>query len=231
MQKKEQFHHNRALVRAGVTRFGLGILILGAFLFLCAGTLRYWNAWLYVIALAVMIFSFGVYLYARDQELLQKRLNTKEKEPEQRAYVLLTSLSFLATFGLCGLDARFGWSRVPLGIVIIALLVVAGGFGLFVTTLLQNRFASRVIEIQDEQRVIDTGVYAVVRHPLYTAAILMFTASPVVLGSWWAVLPMGLYVIGIVLRIRNEEKLLGKELPGYTDYMQKVRYRLIPFVW
>lgn len=120
---------------------------------------------------------------------------------------------------------------MPLGIVIIALLVVVGGFGLFVTTLLQNRFASRVIEIQDEQRVIDTGVYAVVRHPLYTAAILMFTASPVVLGSWWAVLPMGLYVIGIVLRIRNEEKLLGKELPGYTDYMQKVRYRLIPFVW
>lgn len=221
----------KPLAIRGITKFGLGILILAAFLFLCAGSFQYWNVWLYVGALAVAIFSFGIYLYRNDQELLEKRLNAKEKEAEQKAYVLLTSLSFLATFGLCGLDFRFGWSQVPLAVVVIALVIMLSGFGLFVVTLLQNRFASRTIEIQDKQKVIDTGVYSVVRHPLYTAAILMFTASPIVLGSYWAVLPMCVYVAGIVLRIRNEEQVLAKGLEGYDSYLKKVSYRLVPFIW
>lgn len=221
----------KALAVSGIKRFGLGIIILGAFLFLCAGDLGYWNAWLYLVSLAVAIFSLGAYLYARDPELLQKRLQSKENESAQKAYVLITAASFLATFGLCGLDHRFGWSRVPPVVAVIALLVMLAGYGLFVLTLLQNRYASKVIEIQNGQKVIDTGVYGVIRHPLYTAAIVMFTASPIALGSYYAVLPMLVYIIGIVLRIRNEEKVLCEGLEGYRAYMGRVRYRLIPFVW
>ncbi|MDL2318428.1 isoprenylcysteine carboxylmethyltransferase family protein [Eubacteriales bacterium OttesenSCG-928-A19] len=184
MPKDAHFKHNGTLMLKAVRRFGLGIIILGAFLFLCAGDIRYWNAWLYLITLSAAILLFGVYLYTSDQELLKKRLNTRETEQKQQAYVLMTSLSFLMTFGVCGLDHRFGWSRVPIAVVIIALAVMLAGFGLFVLTLMHNRFASRVVEIQDAQRVIDTGVYAVIRHPMYTAALLMFFASPVVLGSY-----------------------------------------------
>ena len=139
--------------------------------------------------------------------------------------------SFIATFGVCGLDYRFGWSSVPFAAVIAALVTMLAGYALFVITLTHNRFASRVVEIQNGQKVIDTGAYAVVRHPLYTAAIVMFFASPVVLGSWWAVIPMLIFLVGIILRILNEEKILRDGLDGYANYMKKVRYRLIPFIW
>lgn len=231
MPQNAPFQHNKELLRAGALRFGLGMVILGLFLFLCAGSLRYWNAWLYIGALSAAILCFGIILYTRDQELMRKRLQTREKEEAQKAYVLMTSLSFLATFGVCGFDFRFGWSHVPVAVVVIALAVMLAGFGLFMLVLMQNRFASRVVEVQQEQRVIDTGVYAVVRHPMYTAALLMFFASPVVLGSWWAKLPMLCYLVGIVLRIRNEEQVLQAGLPGYAAYMEKVKYRLVPFVW
>jgi Putative protein-S-isoprenylcysteine methyltransferase len=226
-----RFASNKRLAAAVLTRFSAGFAILGAFLFLCAGSFRYWHAWLYIATLAACIFSFGVYLYRKDKVLLQKRLNSKEKEKAQKAYVLITSVAFLGTFTVCGLDYRFGWSHVPVAVVYAALMIMVGGFGLFVLTLLQNRFASRTIEIQDEQRVIDTGVYSLVRHPLYSAAIIMFSASPVALGSFYAVIPMLPYVIGIILRIRNEEEVLQNGLEGYTAYMKKVRYRLIPYVW
>lgn len=231
MSKNNKIIRGKGLAFDGIKKFTLGIIILGAFLFLCAGSIRYWNVWLYLGALSIAIFGFGIYLYSSDQELLEKRLNSREKEEEQKAYVLFTSLSFLATFAVCGLDYRFGWSHVPLAIVITALIVMLAGFGLFVLTLLQNRFASRTIEIQDKQRVIDTGVYSVVRHPLYTAAIIMFFASPIVLGSFYAINPMLFYLIGIIKRIRNEEKVLRNGLDGYADYLEKVKYRLIPYVW
>ena len=224
-------NHNRKLLLSALKRFGAGIALLGLFLFLCAGDIRYWNAWLYLAAFSAAIFSFGTVLYAKDKELLRKRLNTKEKEAAQKAYVFFTSLTFLAVFGLCGLDYRFGWSRVPFAAVIVALAVMLAGYGLFVLTMKQNRFASRVVEIQNEQKVIDTGVYSVIRHPMYAAAITMFFASPIVLGSFYAVIPMLFYCIGIVLRIRNEETVLQNGLDGYAEYMKKVKYRLIPFVW
>jgi len=193
--------------------------------------MRYWNAWLYIATLFVSIFLFGAYLYKTDKELLQKRLNTKEKEKEQKAYVILSSISFLATFCISGLDYRFGWSDVSLIIVIIALLVFIGGYGLFVITIMHNRFASRTVEVQSGQKVIDTGVYAIVRHPMYIAAIILFISSPAILGSYFAIIPTLFLLAGIVLRIKNEESVLCVELDGYTDYMKKVRYRLIPFVW
>lgn len=222
---------DRGLLIIAAKRFGFGIFLLGAFLFLCAGSLRYWNAWLFLLTLSLAICIFGAYLFKNDKELLQKRLNADEKEKEQRGYVRLTALSFLGTFGVCGLDYRFGWSRVPLAAVAIALGTMLVGYGLFVITLLQNRFASRVIEIQQGQRVIDSGVYSVIRHPLYTAAIIMFFSSPIVLGSFYALLPMVCYPVAIMLRIKNEEKVLRKGLEGYAEYMTRVRYRLIPFIW
>ncbi len=230
MDTKEQ-KSSRGLLLAAVKRFGLGIVLLGGFLFLFAGDFGFWNAWLYLGTLAVAIFPFGLYLYTRDQQLLRKRLNAKEKEKAQRAYGLFTSVSFLATFAVCGLDYRFGWSRMPLWLVLAALGLMLAGYGLFVATLMQNRFASRVVEVQQGQRVIQTGLYSVIRHPMYAAALLLFCASPFVLGSYYGAIPMLLYPVGIVLRIGNEEKVLRQGLEGYGAYMEKVKYRLIPFVW
>ena len=222
---------SKRLMLSALIKFSIGIGALGSFLFLCAGSIRYWNAWLYLIAFAACVFSFGVYLYASDKELLQKRLHSKEKEKEQDVYTYAAGISFFSIFSVCGFDFRFSWSHVPFAVVIIALVIMLAGFGLFVMTLMQNSFASRIVEIQDEQKVIDTGVYAVVRHPMYTAALTMFFASPIVLGSYYALIPMIFFLAGIVFRIRNEEKVLCKGLEGYSNYMQRVKFRLIPFVW
>jgi len=223
--------HNKKLLLSALTKFGLGIGMLGLFLFLCAGDIRYWNAWLYLAAFAICIFLFIVYLYINDKELLQKRLSSKEKEKEQDVYTYAAGISFFSIFGVCGLDYRFGWSPVPVAVVFIALVIMLLGFGLFVVTLIQNSFASRIVEIQDNQQVIDTGVYSVVRHPMYTAALTMFFASPVVLGSYYALIPMVFFLTGIIFRIRNEEKVLCKGLEGYSSYMRRVKYRLIPLIW
>jgi protein-S-isoprenylcysteine O-methyltransferase Ste14 len=231
MSQNKYFTPNKKLAFAGIKKYVTGIFILGALLFFCAGDLCYWNAWLYLGVLSVAIFAFGIYLYRNDQALLEKRLNSKEKQEEQKAYNTITSLSFLVTFAVCSLDYRFRWSYVSPTVVIIALVVMLIGFGLFVLTLLQNRFASRIIEIQEKQQVIDTGIYSLVRHPLYSAAIIMCFASPVVLGSMYAVIPMLFYLAGIILRIRNEEKFLRNGLEGYASYIEKVKYRLIPYVW
>jgi len=216
---------------SAIKKFVIGMTVLGAFLFLCGGSLGYWNAWLYLGTFAVCIFFFGVYLYTTDKELLQKRLNSKEKEKEQDVYTFSAGISLFSMPVISGLDYRYDWSDVPFSAVIIALVIMLAGFALFVITLMYNRFASRTVEIQNEQKVIDTGVYAIIRHPMYTAAITMFFASPIVLGSWWALIPMLIFLVGIILRIRNEEKVLCGGLEGYVDYMRKVRYRLIPFIW
>jgi len=229
--KIKNFNQNKVLILSALKRFCLGIVILGLILFLCAGDINYWNAWLYLTALSISIFLFGVFLYIKDKELLQKRLNTGEKEEEQKAYTFIAGLSFLSTFVVCGLDYRFNWSHVPFAASIIALLIMLAGFGLFVLTLMYNRYASRVVEIQNGQKVIDTGVYAAVRHPMYTAAIIMFFSSPIVLDSYYAVIPMLLFLIGIIMRIINEEKILRNGLEEYGNYIKKVKYRLIPFIW
>ena len=222
---------NKKLLRAALTRFCLGLAVVGLFLFLCAGSIAYWNAWFFITAFGLSVGSFGAYLYKNDKELLQKRLNTQEKEEGQKAYTILGGVSLAAAFAGSGLDHRFGWSSVSVTFTVAALIVMLAGFALFAVTLAQNSYASRVVEIQRGQRVIDTGVYSVVRHPMYVAAILLFLASPVVLGSWYAVIPVLIYIAGIVLRIINEEKLLRDGLPGYSEYTKKVKYRLIPFIW
>jgi protein-S-isoprenylcysteine O-methyltransferase Ste14 len=222
---------NKTLMFQAIKKFVFGIGLLGLLLFINAGDIRYWNAWLYLIAFAVSIFAFGVYLFTKDKELLQKRLDSKEKEKEQAVYTFTASIALFMMFVVSGLDYRFGWSTVPIVVVIIALSIMLIGFGLFVLTLIQNSYASRIVEIQDSQKVIDTGVYSIIRHPMYTAALIMFFASPIVLGSFYGLIPMVFFLIGIIYRIKNEEKVLATGLEGYLGYMERVRYRLIPFVW
>ena len=230
-EKHSDFKSNRRLAVAGIKKLCIGMIILGACMFLLAGSFFYWNVWLYTVSLFISIFAMGVYLYRNDQELLKKRLNSKEKEKAQKGYGLITGFALLGSFIVCGLDYRFGWSKVPIIVVLVALTTMMSGFLLFAVTLVQNSFASRTIEIQDKQVVIDTGVYSKVRHPLYSAAIAMFFMSPFVLGSFYAVIPSIFYIAAIILRIRNEEEVLCKGLDGYENYLHRVKYRLIPYVW
>jgi protein-S-isoprenylcysteine O-methyltransferase Ste14 len=223
--------NNKKLILYAIAKFVFGIGILGLLLFLSAGDIQYFNAWLFLGALSVCIFVFGVYLYIKDKELLEKRLRSKEKQREQSFYSVVSGVSLLLIFVVSGLDYRLKWSNIPTAIVIAALVIMIFGFLLFVVTLMQNRYASRTIEIQNSQKVIDTGLYSVVRHPMYTSAITMNIAIPIALGSYFSLIPVALFIIGIVSRIKNEEAFLCKELEGYSDYIKRVKYRIIPFVW
>ncbi len=209
----------------------LGFVLLGLPLFGAAGSLRYMNAWLLLAVLFSLMLAMGTLLLFKHPETLERRLKAKEKKRAQKGYIGLIGLLFLASFILAGLDYRFQWTRVPFWATLCALLSMCLGYGLFAATILQNAYASRVVEVQKDQTVVSTGLYAVVRHPMYLACLLLFPAMPMVLGSYIALLPMLLLPIGLVLRIKNEEAVLCAELSGYAAYMQKTRYRLIPFIW
>ena len=175
--------------------------------------------------------AMGLTLRIKSPETLARRLQTDEKEAPQRVYVALFGLIFGLGFVLCGLDFRFGWSSVPLPAVIFGFACFVGGYGLFAAVMLQNAFASRVVAVQEGQKLITTGLYAHVRHPMYSACLLLFVPMPLALGSFLGLIPMALFPVVLVLRIRNEEALLAKQLPGYIEYMSKTKCRLIPFVW
>ena len=211
--------------------FLLGIFITGAMLFLPAGTLDYPGAWLFMALLFTPVLIMGVVLMAKNPELLRKRLEMKEREKTQQGVVALSGLLLVAAFMVAGLDFRFGWSHVSNAIVIIASVVLLIGYALYAEVLRENVYLSRVVEVQEGQRVIETGLYGIVRHPMYSAVTLLYLAIPLVLGSWWALLAMSPCVVLLALRIRNEEQVLHQGLAGYTDYTERVRYRMIPFVW
>jgi protein-S-isoprenylcysteine O-methyltransferase Ste14 len=172
-----------------------------------------------------------VYLYTHDPSLLEKRINTSEKEKEQKSYVKLSLVWFIISFVLPGLDFRYGWSSVPLWLVLMSVVVMQFGYTLFILVMKQNSYASRVIEIQEKQKLIDTGLYAIVRHPLYLTASIIYISSPLILGSFYALIPIAFLPLMLAYRIINEEKILIDGLEGYKEYMKKVKYRLIPFVW
>lgn len=219
------------LLRTTWIRYTISLVTVGLLLFAPAGSLSFWNGWLFMAAMFIpMLFAF-YFLARKYPSLLEKRLKMREKEKEQKIYVVLSWLWFLVTFLIPGFDYRFGWSQVPLWLVLLSTLVMLAGYLFFLVAMVQNSFASRVIEIQEEQRVVDTGLYSVVRHPMYTGGAIMYTASPLVLGSYVALVPALLLPIILVIRIRNEEKVLHTGLPGYTEYAKRVRYRLIPYVW
>lgn len=211
--------------------FLCGLLITGTMLFVPAGTLAYHGAWLFISLLFMPILIVGVVLMIKNPELLRKRLEMKEREKEQKSVVALSGLLLVASFIVSGLDYRFGWSHVSNIIVIIASVVLLVGYALYAEVLRENVYLSRVVEVQEGQRVIDTGLYSIVRHPMYFAVTLLYLAIPLVLGSWWALLVMSPCVLLLALRIKNEEQVLHQGLPGYTNYTKRVRYRMIPWVW
>ena len=218
-------------VITSIIRLVLGILFIGAMLFLPAGTIRYWQAWIWLAALFLPMMASFVYLVKRDPALLERRTRTSETRSPQKWIIVALTLYFLVAFILPGFDVRLGWSRVPVWVSLAADGVVIGSYVLYMLVLKTNTFASRVIEVEQGQQVITSGPYALVRHPMYLAMILMMTASPIALGSYWAALPALVFIILLAVRAKNEEELLVHELKGYREYMQKTRYRLFPGVW
>ena len=222
---------NKELFIQAITRFLAGVLLLGCLLFLSAGTLNYPQGKLFMGILFVPMFLAGLVMLKKNPELLKKRLNAKEKESEQRQVILFSGLMFLAAFISAGLSFRFQFLMLPWAISIIGAIVFLASYALYAEVLRENTYLSRTIEVQEDQRVIDTGLYGIVRHPMYMATVFLFLAMPLVLGSLVSFAIMLLYLPIIVKRIRNEEEVLSVGLPGYREYMEKVRYRLIPFVW
>ena len=214
-----------------LTKFIAGLLLVALLLFLPAGTIRYPGGLLFLCLLFVPMLLMGIVMLARARDLLAKRLDVKEKQGTQKGVVAVMGLIFLSGFILAGLDFRFGWSKVPLPVVIVASVLFLVGYALYAEVMRENAYLSRTIKVEEGQTVISTGLYAVVRHPMYTASTVMFLALPLILGSWYALIPFALYPVIMVVRIRGEEKLLTAELAGYEEYTRKVRYRLIPFVW
>ena len=209
----------------------LVILIMAAMFFLPAGTWKFWQAWAFMAILLVPMCFVVLYFLKKDPELLERRMRMKEKEPEQKTIITLSYPLFLAAFLLPGFDKRFGWSAVPPWLVIAADIIVLAAYGLVFRVMQENRYLSRVVEVDQKQKVISTGPYAVVRHPMYAAVIPMYFLSPLALGSFWALIPAAFVPLTIIARIFNEEKVLGHDLEGYTEYTRKVKYRLIPWIW
>ena len=218
------------LLRA-LVKFIFGVVLVGAMLFLPAGSFAFWGAWLFMGLLFVPILILGIVLLCKSPALLEKRLDSKEEEDTQKWVVAVTGVLFVCGFVVAGLDFRFGWSDVPTWAVAAASAVLLVSYALYAEVMRENAYLSRKIEVQEGQTVVDTGMYAVVRHPMYAVTVWLFLSIPVVLGSWWALLCFSPYVILIGVRIINEEKVLKAGLRGYEDYMKKVKYRLVPFIW
>ena len=214
-----------------LTKFVFGLLLVGFLLFLPAGTFAYWQAWLFIGILFVPMFIAGIVLIVRQPELLRKRLDAKEQQQEQKWVVALSGLMFIAVFVVAGLSLRFGWYMLPDWAVFVATVVFLAAYALYAEVMRENVWLSRTIEVQHNQQVVSTGLYGIVRHPMYSATLLLFLSMPLVLASPWSFAIMLLYIPIIALRIRNEEQVLERELKGYTEYKQRVKYKLIPFIW
>lgn len=221
----------KKLIQSVLIKVPVGLVAIGATLFIPAGTLNYWNGWLYMILLMIPVTYSFFFFIKRDPQLLKKRLNFKEKFKEQKIFAALSIPSAILIFVIPGLDFRYGWSPVPLPTVILATTVFLCGYALFIKVLKTNSYASRTIEIQQGQKVISTGPYAIVRHPMYTAALIIYAATPIILGSLYSGLTIIPLIALVAFRIKHEEKVLAKDLPGYKEYMQNVKYRLIPGFW
>lgn len=214
-----------------LTKFICGLLMVGLLLFLPAGSFGYVNAWLFCAILFVPMLFLGAVLLIKAPDLLRKRLDTKEKEKTQKGVIALSGLLFLGGFVVAGLDFRFGWSYVPNWIVAVASVILLLSYGLYAEVMRENAYLSRTVKVHEDQKVIDTGLYGIVRHPMYAVTLWLFLSIPLVLGSWFSMICFLHYPIVIVIRILNEEKILTEGLEGYAEYKRRVKYRLIPFVW
>lgn len=219
------------LLLQAIIKYLTGLVLVGALLFLPAGTLRYANGWLFIGLLFVPMLILGIVLFIKAPELLAKRLQAKEEQDTQKWVVGLSGLVFLTGFIVASLDFRFGWSYVPTWVVVLGAVILLVAYALYGEVMRENAYLSRTVEVSEDQRVVDTGLYGIVRHPMYAVTLWLFLAIPVVLGSWWALLCFAPYVAILVVRIHNEEKVLEAGLAGYREYKQRVKYRLVPFIW
>jgi protein-S-isoprenylcysteine O-methyltransferase Ste14 len=219
------------LLRMAIVRFGLSIIIIPAIFFIPAGTFAYWQAWVYIVVLFAPLGFVLVYLLKYAPGLLERRMHSQEKEKEQQAIVMASFVFFILAFLLPGFDFRFGWSHMPVALVIVSNVLVFAGYMFVFRVFRENRYASRVVEVEEEQSVISTGPYSLVRHPMYLGTSVMYLASPLALGSYWAFIP-ALFILPIlILRLLNEEKVLERDLKGYKEYEAKVKYHLFPGIW
>lgn len=222
---------NKKLFLSAILKFTLGVLLVGLLVFLPAGTLNFPNGWLFMGVLFIPMFIAGIVMMVKNPQLLKSRLDAKEKDGEQSLLVKLSGLMFLIGFIIAGLDFRFSWCNLPKWVSPLATMIFLIAYGIYAEVLRENAYLSRTIEVQENQKVIDTGLYSLVRHPMYTATILLFMSMPLVLGSVYSFIIFLAYPILIIKRLKKEEEFLEKELEGYSEYKAKVKYRLIPFIW
>ena len=220
----------KLLVEA-LTKFACGLVLVGLLIFLPAGTLAYAYGWLLMGLLFAPMLIAGFVMLAKSPEFLKKRLDVKEKQGKQIGVVALSGLMFMAGFVVAGLDFRFGWSNMPTWVVVTASALFLVAYALYAEVMRENAYLSRTIKVEQGQTVVDTGLYGIVRHPMYAVTILLFLMIPLVLGSWYALIAFAFYPAIIIVRLKDEEALLTEELPGYAEYKQKVKYRMIPFIW
>ena len=214
-----------------IAKFLLGVVLVGVLLFLPAGTFSFFNGWLFMSILFIPMFLAGIVMMFKNPTLLKSRLDAKEKQKEQSLVIKLSGLMFLAGFIVAGLGVRFNWYILPTPVVIVATFLFLIAYLIYAEVLRENTYLSRTIEVQENQKVIDTGLYGIVRHPMYSATLLLFLSMPIVLGSLYSFLIFLAYPFIIAKRIKAEEEFLEKELSGYSEYKKKVKYRLIPFIW
>ena len=219
------------LFLSAIFKFSIGAALVGLLIFLPAGTLTYTNGWILMGVLFVPMFIAGLVMLFKSPAFLEKRLDAKEKQSTQKGVLKFAGLMFIGGFVVAGLDYRFGWSYVPAWVVITASVLFLVAYLLYAEVMRENTYLSRTIKVEEGQQVVDTGLYGIVRHPMYSATILLFGMMPLILGSWYACIVFAFYPVIIIVRLKDEESLLKKELPGYEVYCQKVKYRLIPFVW
>ena len=222
---------NKKLFVNGIVKFLSGLILVALPLFLSAGSFAYWNAWLFMGILFIPMFIAGLILMKKNPYLLEKRLNAKEEQSEQKTVIALSGIMFLLGFIVAGLDYRFQWIKLPEWVVIVGAVVFLIAYGLYAEVLRENTYLSRTIEVQENQKVIDTGLYGIVRHPMYAVTLVLFLSMPIVLGSVISFIIFLAYPFIIAGRIKNEEKVLEEGLAGYKEYKQKVKYRLVPFIW
>ena len=222
---------NKELFIQAIIKYILGVVSVGALLFIPACSFNYWNGWLFMGLLFVPMLIAGIILMIKNPELLRKRLNAKENETEQKEVILFSGLMFVTGFIIAGLNYKYDWIEIPNIIVIISSCLFIIAYILYAEVLRENTYLSRTIEVQENKKVVDTGLYGIVRHPMYAVTILLFLTMPLILGSIISFIIFLIYPIIIGKRIKNEEKLLEKELKGYKEYKQKVKYKVIPFIW
>ena len=222
---------DKKLFFQALSKFLIGFIIICALLFIPAGTLDYPNGWLFIALLFIPMFFAGIIMLFKSPDLLRRRLNAKEEEDEQKTVILVSGIIFLLAFILAGLNFRFGWFKLPTVVIIIASVIFLIAYIMYAEVLRENEYLSRTVEVSENQKVVDSGLYGIVRHPMYTSTIFLFLSMPLVLDSIFSFIVMLVYPIIIIFRIRNEEKVLENELIGYKEYKEKVKYKLIPYLW